>query len=182
MIGQFIVNNLVYFLLSFELGVKNQMLANKKKLGEILRYYQKISGPKLKSGLDQQKLHGGRLGEILVSRGFISEQDLLNALQEQYQIPIIDFAKAPRNPKALQLVSQNFATNHLILPITFIQISSGLILVVAMEDPGNKKLIKHLNDLTGFPIKPMLAGKFRIIQAIAEAYRSDSPNSSVAYL
>ena len=152
-----------------------------KRIGEILKFHRLISATKLQRALDQQKINGGKLGEILVDRGYISEKDLLVALQEQFQVPIIDFDRAPQNPKALKIISPNFANEYLVLPITFIQVPRGLILVVAMENPSNKALIKHLNEITGYPIKPMLAGKRRLIQAILEAYRSESAQS-VGYL
>jgi type IV pilus assembly protein PilB len=153
---------------------KNFCMAHeKKKLGQILKKRGILTGTRLVRILDQQKLSGGRkLGEILIDEGIITEEILLEALREQFQVPIVDLAHAPRDLAALALISQGFAVEHLVLPLTILQVSQGKILVVAMEDPSNKNLIQKMYQITGHAIKPLLAGKHVLTQAIAEAYRN----------
>lgn len=143
-----------------------------ERLGQILKRRGHLSGPKLVRALDQQKLHGGKLGNILVDQGALTEEQLLLALQEQWHFPIVDWSKAPIDNAALGLLPQSFAALRMVLPLTFLRVqNNGHILVVAMENPGDKNLIADLHQKTGYPIKPMLAGRLRLMEAIAEAYR-----------
>jgi len=153
-------------------GDTSHMAPEKKKLGQILKKKGLLTGTRLVRILDRQKLTGQKLGEILLDEGLISEEVLLEALQEQFQIPIVDFQNAPVDSEALSLISQEFAVDYMVLPLTILQVAQGKILVVAMEDPGDKHLIQTMYQTTGYAIKPLLAGRNDLIQAIAEAYRN----------
>jgi len=138
-------------------------------LGQILKQRGLITGTQLVRALDHQKLHGGKLGHILVDQGIIEEDDLTICLQEQWQIPLIDFERAPISPQALKLIPPEFLCQNLVMPITFIKNNS--ILVVAMENPKDHALIEKIFQMTTFPIKPMLAGRFRLTTALATILR-----------
>ena len=54
------------------------------KLGEILLYKKLISASQLEQALNLQCLFPQKLGELLVSKGWIQPEDLNLALKEQY--------------------------------------------------------------------------------------------------
>ena len=66
-------------------------------LGEILMEHFQVSETDLKRGLEFQEKYGGRLGEVLINMGVISENILLNALAEQLGWPIFAEFKKGRN-------------------------------------------------------------------------------------
>ena len=154
----------------------------RQKLGQILKLQGIISGPKLVKALDQQKLHGGKLGEVLVAQGLITEEQLTIALHEQWRIPIIDFDRAPFNSQAIRALTQNYCVDHMVLPVTFIRVGGKPILVLAMENPSNHGLIEQVHQMTNFPIKPMLAGRFRLIQAISDSYQNLKQSAQYPYV
>ena len=65
------------------------MLRIKKKLSEILIEKGLITPEQLKDALDEQARTKEFLGKILLDRSQIREPDLLTALSEQFNIPII---------------------------------------------------------------------------------------------
>jgi len=63
------------------------------KIGEILVSQNKCSEEHIKEALKIQRKFQSRIGTILLNLGIISELDLLEALSEQFQIPIYEPAK-----------------------------------------------------------------------------------------
>ena len=59
-------------------------------LGELLVRMSHITQKQLDEVMVVQKLEGGRIGDILVKKGMISETAILEALSRQFGIPVID--------------------------------------------------------------------------------------------
>jgi hypothetical protein len=53
----------------------------KEYLGQLLIHYGKIDEPRLQMAMETQRNSGGRLGEILISKGLLSEADVLEMLR-----------------------------------------------------------------------------------------------------
>jgi len=53
----------------------------KELLGQMLLHYGKIEEPNLQAAMEIQRQAGGKLGTILSSRGFVSEQDVMEVLR-----------------------------------------------------------------------------------------------------
>ncbi len=60
----------------------------KEKIGEILLRKKKISYPQLQHALNVRKTTGEMVGKILQSMHLVSEEDITEALSEQYGIPV----------------------------------------------------------------------------------------------
>ena len=69
------------------------MNTKKKMLGEMLVAGGLIKEEQLKRALDEQKKRGGKVGEILVDLGFISEHNIATFLARQLHIPYIEIEK-----------------------------------------------------------------------------------------
>lgn len=83
---------------------------------------------------------GGFIGSYLVKLGFLSEQDIAEVISEQYDVPIIELDEYSIQDELLQLIPQNLAVKHGLIPI----VQSGSSLTVAMIDPSN---LTALNDI-----------------------------------
>ncbi|HUU39454.1 MAG TPA: hypothetical protein VMW42_00790, partial [Desulfatiglandales bacterium] len=57
-------------------------------IGEVLKETCSLSDEMLEEALKIQKEKGGRIGEILIQKGAISETDLLNALGILFGMPL----------------------------------------------------------------------------------------------
>ena len=68
------------------------------RLGERLVNAGLLPPGRLERGLELQKRHGGRLGEILVSEGMIGYFDLYRTIAQCQSIPFVDLLKQPPSP------------------------------------------------------------------------------------
>jgi type II secretion system protein E len=139
-------------------------------LGAILREEGLVTPEHLEIGLAEQHRteSGKRIGEILVGLRFISEPDLLRALSQQLDCPIVDLNKEPPDGEALSIVPSEFAIRHHLIPLH----RNDETLVVAMADPLDIHAIDDLRLLTGLDIAPMLASSAEIIRLCEQYYMS----------
>ena len=107
-------------------------MANKKlKIGEILVSTGLITEEQLKDALNGQRQLGGTLGENLIRLGYLSEEVLLNSLSEQTGLQHINLSRVEIPPSIQRLVHLESVRSHRLLPIGFEQNR----LVVGMVDP-----------------------------------------------
>ncbi|HEY3776548.1 MAG TPA: hypothetical protein VGL35_00675, partial [Rhizomicrobium sp.] len=107
------------------------MTATAPPLGQILIRRGLIAEEDLERALELQKeRRGEKLGKILVDMGFIAQRDLLSALSEQLGLPIAQLA-APAAAPELEGLSPRFLRQSCIFPIG---IEEGS-LTLAMADP-----------------------------------------------
>jgi type IV pilus assembly protein PilB len=60
------------------------------KLGELLLKAQLINQQQLTKALEEQKVSGGKLGEILQRLGYVTEDDIIECLSHQFGVPSIN--------------------------------------------------------------------------------------------
>jgi type IV pilus assembly protein PilB len=66
------------------------MQISSKRIGEILLKKELITEEQLQEALKEQRVNHGYLGAILISKGWINRREFLEALAEQYGISFID--------------------------------------------------------------------------------------------
>ncbi|MBL7081988.1 MAG: Flp pilus assembly complex ATPase component TadA, partial [Candidatus Omnitrophica bacterium] len=140
------------------------------KLGEILIQQHIISKAQLEKVVSVQKQRGGRLGELLLKLGMVSEEQLVYAIGKQLGIPYFSLGTGMLKPaldKNLdELIPVDVARKNLILPLSRTLRS----LTVAMADPLDLILMDNLKKLTGCLINPVIAIKSDIAKAIEDFY------------
>ncbi len=99
-------------------------------------------------------------------QGGASDIDALKALSEQYGIPGIDLSQICLRVSDLELLPEEIAEKHLILPV----LSRDDRLFVAMADPREKKVIDELEFVTGKRVFPYVAIETVLAQVIQAAY------------
>ncbi len=137
--------------------------------GEILTQHKIITSQQLQKALDYQADTGDRLGDVLVSLGYISEDQKLHFLAGQLGVEIAtlkQYASADLNVVALipQAVAEQI--NCIALE------RQNEILTVAMEDVLNLEHLDTIRDLTDLSINPIL-GKADDIRTSRERYYRD---------
>lgn len=143
------------------------MAAIRKKLGELLIEAGLIDEMQLKSALVYQKEWGGRLGAVLIRKGFIKETAIICVIENQMGMRCLPLEKFERPSEELkQLVKENIARKFGILPQRF----DGRTLLVATSDPTDLKLLDDLGFLLGVRIKPVLALESDIHKALDHFY------------
>lgn len=132
-----------------------KMMRKKIKLGDLLVSAGAISEEELMEALSKQKELGMKLGQTLVQLDYIS-QDILNAtLQQQLGIEFISLAGIKLDDSILALVPENLIEKYRAIPIEFDETNPN-VLRVAMSDPMDIIAIDDLSIATNYQIEPLL--------------------------
>jgi type IV pilus assembly protein PilB len=123
------------------------------RIGDLLVRTGLITQEQLSKALEEQGSGNGFVGTYLVKLGYISENDLVNAVGQQYGVSIIELDNLEIPPEVLQLVPQNLATKHHLIPV----LRNNSTLTVAMMDPSNITALNDVKFLTGLDIEVKIA-------------------------
>jgi type IV pilus assembly protein PilB len=127
-------------------------MAERKRLGEMLIEAGLIDDMQLQSALGHQKQWGGKLGDILLEMGFISEHVLADFFESHLNIPCLDLSdfEIPENVRGL--LKDEIIKKYSAVPIAY----ENKVLTIAMSDPSDIRTIDELQFATGYRIKPIL--------------------------
>src|SRR3989338_1518440 len=150
------------------------ILKTTEKLGELLIKAGLISKEQLAKALEVQRGTTKRIGELLVELELTTELDIAQALSKQLGIPFATQASgllSPRRGEGLeQLVAEEFARQHLVLPLTR-NLDS---LTVACVNPLDLITVDNLHRMTRCEINPVVTTKAELEPAIERFYGGDS--------
>lgn len=150
-------------------------IQKRKKLGDLLKDAGLITEVEIVTVLEN-KQENQKLGDALVEQDYITEKELLEVLEIQLKLESISLYKYPIDTGLIDLVSKEFASENILLPIK----QEGHRLVVAMHDPLDFYAIEDLELSTGFNVKPVIATKDDILQTINQLYDyDDNPDGIV---
>lgn len=133
-----------------------------KRIGDILISKSLITEDQLQQAQKEQKVTRKQLGSILVRLGFVTEKDLVQALAEQLSIPYVDIEDYELEEEALSLISNKIAQENLVLPLFMI----GDTLTLAMANPQDVSTIDSIRHLTGKQIEPVITTESEIRRVI----------------
>lgn len=138
----------------------------RKKLGDALYEAGKITKQQLDTVIKEQKKTGKRIGEILTDLGFVTEEEVLEALEKQLDIPRVSIEGLAVNMDAVKSISENIANKYTLFPIGY----SGEKILVAMTDPLNFFALDDVRMSSGKEVEPLLGSKEDIKKAIGKYY------------
>ena len=138
----------------------------RSKLGTLLERAKAITMNQLIHALNMHQSVQMRLGEYLVTYGYISEEQLARALAEQFGLPFVDLATANIETFYAKMIPKHYALKHEILPISC---SAGK-LTAAVADPNNKMVLQNLKTMTGLSVVPVIATTSAIHDAINRVF------------
>lgn len=124
--------------------------------------------------IEVQKQTNSRFGEVLVSLGIISEEKIVDCLAEQYDLPRANLREIQPTQTALRLVSPTFALSRLILPVLVTDHEFHCVICDPLDITGTDYLTKAL----GKRLIISLAGATEIFEAIAKNYAIPSAKKS----
>ncbi len=124
----------------------------RRTLGDVLREAGMITSGQLASSLQEKDKTGEPLHNILVRRGYISEEEIVNTLSTMLGIPSARLDARMIEPDALRLVPEYLIWRHQILPLS----RHGRRLSLAMADPLNYEAIEEVAQATGLEVVPVI--------------------------
>lgn len=140
------------------------------KIGEFLLDDSRITQEQLQNALEVQKREPGKLGSILIRLGYVTEEDIAQALSKQFGYPSINLSKFDIDEKVLDLIKPEMARKHIVMPVHRI----GSILTLAMADPSNLFVQEEIRFSTNLRIQAVIAPESSIIQSIDKYYGSST--------
>jgi type IV pilus assembly protein PilB len=171
-----------HILITQKIVTRDQLLSvlerhrRSSKLGDILLKSREINRNQLEAALVQQRRTKEPLGEIMLRLGYISEERLRVALCRQLHIRFFNLDTIILDPALRNLVSEKFATKHRTVPVSRV----GNLLVVAMDDPTQTRLVDDLEGSTGLKIEIITSTSAHITRALERLYRTEVPPSLAA--
>jgi len=141
-----------------------------KQLGELLLDRKIINEQQLQKALSVQKEKGGLLGGILVLLGFASEEQIAQALTTQFGFPYLPLANYDVDSEVVKLIAENVATQYSLIAIDKI----GNSLTVAMSDPLNTHAVEDVELITNCKVQVFVSTQTDIKEAIKRYYGSVS--------
>jgi cellulose synthase/poly-beta-1,6-N-acetylglucosamine synthase-like glycosyltransferase len=116
------------------------------RIGEILVRRGLITEHDLSYALEVQSRTGSRIGEILYYEALVREGDLAAALADQLRVPLVDLEGMEPSPEALELVPESLQREGRCVPLAV----DDEVLYVAITDPlddGTYEAIRELTEL-----------------------------------
>ena len=141
-----------------------------KQLGQVLIAKGILSEDQLRIALFEQTKSNLPLGRLLVSLGFVTEATLRDALSESLGKQSIDLATVIVDAEALARVPRELAKRHRLLPIDYDRDHRRL--TIAIADVADIVALDRIRGLAGdaIEIDTLLAGETEIDRAIDQAY------------
>jgi general secretion pathway protein E/type IV pilus assembly protein PilB len=141
-----------------------------RQLGQILIAKGILSEDQLRIALLEQMKSNQPVGKLLVSLGFVSEATLRDALSESLGKQSIDLSNAIIDPSALKMVPRDLAKRHHLLPLDYDMESRRL--TVALSDINDIIALDKVRALAAdeIEIDTLLAGETEIDRAIDQYY------------
>jgi type IV pilus assembly protein PilB len=136
------------------------------KIGDLLVKENLISQQQLKEALEHQRVNGGRLGNCLITLGFVTDDEITAILSRQYGVPSINLSFFDVDPSVVKLIPIETAQKYQILPLSRV----GSTLTIAMIDPTNVFAMDDIKFMTGFNIEPVVASETAIRESIHKYY------------
>ena len=107
----------------------------KIRIGDILVAAGAITEEQLQEALAYQKENGGKLGNVLVDLGMISNEILITLLTQQLGIDYIELKGAKIEEKVLHLVPENMVAKYKVIPIE-----------IDPDNPNYRQLLNRLQN------------------------------------
>lgn len=149
-----------------------------KRLGDMLMSQGYITEEQLGEALARQKANGKRLGQELIDDGYITEDQLIDTLRVQLGIDYIDLSKTDIEPSMSKYVPKALAKKEVIVPVRV----SRDTLFLAMADPLNFVALEEAHDTSKKKIVPMIATRAAIDHAINVLYGNEGAAEAMAQM
>jgi len=147
-----------------------------RRLADLLVEEKLISSVQLKEALDAQKSGGDKLGTLLIDKGFLAEENLLQFLAEKTGISFVSLADiGDISEEAVAAVPEAIARQKMLMPFN----KTKDRLTVAIADPLDVMVLDDLKMLTGCDVIGCLASESEIIAAHDKYYKQETSQEAL---
>ncbi len=139
------------------------------RLGDLLVSSGVITAEQLNTALEEQKKEGKRLGTVLIDNKIITENQLIDTLQLQLGIEFIDLNSVNISPDMAKILPRNIAKKHMVIPVKLVHNE----LYLAMTDPLNFIALEEVTAATKKKVVPLIAGSAALERAVQNLYTNE---------
>jgi type IV pilus assembly protein PilB len=141
------------------------------KLGDMLVKAGKVTPEDIEKALKIQEKDGGKIGQILVRMGAISDENIISEfVGKQLNIGALRLSDIELNPEIVQLIPEDIARKFNVIAISKL----GKTLIVAISDPNNIYVLDAIKFITGCTIQPVISPENAISRSIDTYYGAGS--------
>lgn len=154
------------------------MLQSRKKVrvGDLLIEKKLIDEDQLMQALAEQKKTGKKLGRAITDLGFVSEDQLLQTLADYFSYPFIELARFKLLPDLIQRLPETQARRFRCIVLA--EENSGLL--VGMADPTDLMIIDDLQRILKKPVSPAFVREQELLSVLDTSYRRQEQMASIA--
>lgn len=137
----------------------------KLRLGDLLVNKGFIDQEQLMTALAEQKNKNMKIGEAVISLGYVTQDQINDLLCEQLDIEYVDLRKTDIDENSVHLVEEEIIRKYNAFPFG-VDKKQANILKVAMDNPMDIMAIDDIGIITGMTVLPYLANGYDIGAAI----------------
>lgn len=150
---------------------------NKKvRVGDLLLEKQLITEEQLQQALAEQKRSGKKLGRAITDLGFVDEEVLLKTLADYFHYPFIELTHFRLNNTLVQRLPETQARRYRCLVLS--EEKDGLL--VGMSDPTDLMVIDDLQRILKVAIYPAFIREQELLSILDSVYRRQEQMASIA--
>jgi len=144
-------------------------IKNPQKLGEILMHYKIITPEQLEEALKIQKNTEKRIGEILIDKGIVIQDEINWVLGKQLNLPYVQINVDNINIQLSKNISEYTLRKFKVVPI--MELNDEL--AIAMADPTDQKAIEMIKELTKRKLRIVLASFKNIDETLDRIFKKE---------
>lgn len=141
------------------------MFGKRVRIGDLLLSQGMITQQQLDTALSEQKIRKTKLGETLIALGYVSQKDFSDVLSRQLGVESVDLRKEGLQDAAIRLVPEDIMKKYELVPFAIDENNSN-ILKIAMSDPMYLPAIDDVSLITGMEVVPYFAPTAQIAMQI----------------
>jgi hypothetical protein len=125
-----------------------------------------LTPPQLEEARRLRRQTGCRLEDALIRLGYATPENVAEAVAEAHGVPFIDLTAVTIPQAVIELIPESVARENAVLPMAL----AGSALLVIMSDPGDMDVRQKLSFILNKDIRPVVAPRQQIVEAINHYY------------
>ncbi len=152
---------------SLSATIKDQSGAGKTRIGEILSKEGQITSLQLDEALRVHRKTNERLSNILLNKGFIDPDTIINVLGRLYNYNVIKLAQIKPDAQVLKLLPYELAKTSMVFPLEL----KDKELSITMVEPTDTTAVEILQKKIGTTLQVAVSTENDVIQAYRDFYK-----------